>query len=92
MFKHCHCLGNFLNGARNNPNIHHENVSSYVAQYPVLRTAQSTLHFTSLEDQFNQTPSQLPWKASSGAAINVPRLLIQISTTVCSQILIHSVD
>ena len=40
-------------------------VSSYIAQYPVLRTAQSTLYFTSLADLFNQTPSQLFWEASS---------------------------
>ena len=31
-------------------------------QYPILRIAQSTLHFTSL---FIQTPSQLLWEASS---------------------------
>ena len=36
--------------------------SSYIAQYPVLRTVQSALHFTSL---FTQTPSQLLWEASS---------------------------
>ena len=40
-------------------------VSSYIVQYPVLRTAQSTLHFTSLTDLFTQTPSQLLWEASS---------------------------
>ena len=34
-------------------------------QYPVLRTVQSTLHFTSLTDLFTQTPSQLLWEASS---------------------------
>ena len=39
--------------------------SSYIAQYPVLRTAQSTLHFTSLTDLFTQTPSRLLWEASS---------------------------
>ena len=39
--------------------------SSYIAQYPVLRTAQNTLHFTSLTDMFNQTPSRLLWEASS---------------------------
>ena len=38
---------------------------SYAAQYPVLRTIQSTLHFTSLTDQFTQTPSRLLWEASS---------------------------
>ena len=39
--------------------------SSYIAQYPVLRTAQSALHFTSLTDLFTQTPSRLHWEASS---------------------------
>ena len=33
--------------------------------YPVLRTIQSALHFTSLTDLFNQTPSRLLWEASS---------------------------
>ena len=39
--------------------------SSYIAQYPVLRTAQSALHFTSLTDLFTQTPYRLLWEASS---------------------------
>ena len=39
--------------------------SPYIAQYPVLRTVQSTFHFTSLTDLFTQTPSQLLWEASS---------------------------
>ena len=39
--------------------------SSYIAQYPILRTAQSALHFTSLTDLFTQTPSRLLWEASS---------------------------
>ena len=39
--------------------------SSYIVQYPVLRTVQSTLHFTSLTDLFTQAPSQLLWEASS---------------------------
>ena len=38
---------------------------SYIAQYPILRIAQSALHFTSLTDLFNQTLSQLIWVASS---------------------------
>ena len=33
--------------------------------YRAVRTAQSTLHFTSLTDLFNQIPSQLLWEASS---------------------------
>ena len=40
-------------------------VSSYIAQYPILRIAQSALHIISLADLFNQTPSQLLWEASS---------------------------
>ena len=39
--------------------------SFYIAQYPVLRTVQSALHFTSLIDQFTQTPSRLLWETSS---------------------------
>ena len=40
-------------------------VSSYIAQYPVLRTVQSALHFISLTNLFTQTPFQLLWEASS---------------------------
>ena len=39
--------------------------TSYIAQYPVLRTVQSSLHFTSLTDLFTQTPSRLLLEASS---------------------------
>ena len=39
--------------------------SSYIAQYPVVRIAQSALHFTSLTDLFTQTSSRLLWEASS---------------------------
>ena len=39
--------------------------SSYIAQYPVLRTVQSALHFTSLAHLFTQTPSRLLGEASS---------------------------
>ena len=39
--------------------------SSYIAQYPVPRTVQSALHFTSLTDLFTQSPSRLLWEASS---------------------------
>ena len=37
--------------------------SSYIAQYPVLRTFQSALYLTSLTDLFTQTPSRLLWEA-----------------------------
>ena len=39
--------------------------SSYIVQFPVLRTIQSALHLTSLTDLFTQTPSRLLWKAFS---------------------------
>ena len=39
--------------------------SSYIAQYPVLRTVQSALHLATLTDLFNQTQSRLLWGASS---------------------------
>ena len=51
-------------------------VSSYIAQYPVLRTVQSTLHFTSLTDLFKHTPSQLLWEA--------PRHMLQLMCEGCS--------
>ena len=38
---------------------------SYIAQYSVLRTAQSALHFTSLTDLFTQKPSRFLLEASS---------------------------
>ena len=41
------------------------NANSYTVQYPVLRTVQSTSHFSSLTDLFTQTPSRLLWEASS---------------------------
>ena len=44
---------------------HVKKASSYIAQYPVLRTVQSTLHFTSPTYLFTQTPSRLLWEASS---------------------------
>ena len=51
-------------------------VSSYKAQYPVLRTVQSALHFTSLTDRFTQTSSRLLWEASSH--------MLQLMREVCS--------
>ena len=44
---------------------HVKKVCSYIAQYPLIRTIQSALHFTSLADLFTQTPSRLHWEASS---------------------------
>ena len=45
--------------------VYAKKASSYIAQYPVLRTAQSALHFTFPTDLFTQTPSPLLWEASS---------------------------
>ena len=67
-------------------------VCSYIAQYPVIRTPQSTLNFSSLADLFNQTPSRFLWKAFSHTAINVQRLFVQISTTVYSQVFSNTVE
>ena len=51
--------------APNNVYLKQVKASSYIAQYKILRTVQSALHFTSLTDLFTQTPSQLLWDASS---------------------------
>ena len=50
-----------LTSLRNLFNVYYivKKASSYIVQYPVLRTVQSTLHFTSLTDLFIQTPSHL---------------------------------
>ncbi len=45
--------------------------NSYIAQYLILRTVQSALHFTSLTDLFTQTPSRFLWEASS----HMPQLM-----------------
>ena len=39
-------------------------ISSYIAQYPVLSTAQTSkcLTLSSVADLFNQTPSQVIWE------------------------------
>ena len=37
--------------------------SSYIAQYPVVRTVQGALHFSSLAALFNQTPFRLLWES-----------------------------
>ena len=54
-------------------------VSSYIAQNPIIRITQSALHYTSLKDLFNQTPSQLLWDASNQiyVTINARRLFVQ---------------
>jgi len=64
--------------------------SSYIAQYPVLMTVQSALHFTSLTDLFTHTPSRLLWEASNHML--QLRLLVHITTAVYSQVLIYSAE
>ena len=63
-----------------------KNASSYIAQYPIPRTVQSALHFTSVTDLFTQTPSRLLWEAT----ISARRLHVHISNIVCSQVLIYT--
>ena len=53
--------------------------SSYIAQYPVLRTVQSALHFTSLTDLLTQTPSRLLLEAS-----NHNKIMLQLMREGCS--------
>ena len=60
------------------------NVSSYIAQYPIVRTRQTALHFIS-----RQTCSI---EHHLNTAINAWRLLIQISTTVYNQVLVHTAE
>ena len=45
---------------KENPLLTNKNASSYIAQYPVIKT----VHFTSLTDLLTQTPSRLVWEAS----------------------------
>ena len=52
-------------------------VSSYIAQYPILRIAQGALHsLQSVAAMVNQIPSGLLWEAQSHAAINARRLFV----------------
>ena len=74
-FFHCNILPQFFHSS--SLSTHHASnspdsvvstsvkVCSYLAQYPILMIAQSDLHFISLADLFNQTPSQRLWEASS---------------------------
>ena len=68
-------------------------VCSYIAQYPILRIFPSALHFSSLADLFNQTPSQLLWEA--------PSYMLQLMREdcsytylppVCCQVLIYTAE
>ena len=67
-------------------------VSSYIAQYPILRIVHSAFLFTALADLFNQTPFQLLWEASSHTIINARRLFLHTSTTIYSQVLIYTAE
>ena len=66
--------------------------SSYIAQYLILRTVQSALHFTSLTDLFTQPPPRLLWEVSShmlqlmreGCSYTYPPL--SISRYSCTQL------
>ena len=64
--------------------------SSYIVQYPVLRTVQGALYFTSLTDLFTQTPSL--GNIQPYATINARRLLVHISTPVYSQVPIYTAE
>ena len=57
--------GPFMNHENLNLLIKKVKASSYIAQYPVLMTVQSALHFNSLTNLFIQTPARLLWEASS---------------------------
>ena len=65
-------------------------VSSYIAQYPVFRVAQSafTLYFPDRPVQSNTVLTSLG-SIQPYATINMRRLLVHISTTVYSQVLIY---
>ena len=71
----------------------HKNVSSYIAQCPVLRTAQSafTLYFPGRPVQSNTVSTSLG-SIQPYATNIVQRLLIHISTTVYSQVLIYMAE
>ena len=49
---------------------------TYIAQYPILRIAQSALHFTS----WQTCSTRFLWKASSQAAVNARRPFVYYST------------
>ena len=73
--------------------IFHKIVSSYIAQYPILRIAQSALYVTSLAYLFNQgTILTSLGSIQPYAAINAQRLLVHTSTTVYSQVLIYTAE
>ena len=83
----CHCREH---NSMNNVDI---NVSSYIAQYPILRIVQSALQFTSLADLFNQTPFQLLWEASSHMLkLMCEGCLYMYPPLVDSQVLIYTAE
>ena len=58
-------------------------VCSYIARYPVHRTAQSALHFTPWQTSSFQGHLNFFLEVFSHAAIAARRLFVHISTTVC---------
>ena len=72
------------------PGIIKVKVSSYIAQYPILRTIQSafTLYFPD-RPVHSDTISAFQGSIQLYATINARRLLIHISTTVYNQVLSH---
>ena len=62
--------------------------SSYIAQYPVLRTKRFTLYFPDRPVHSDTSLGSIqPY-----ATINARRLLIHISTTVYSQVFIYTAE
>ena len=59
------CFGHHVNTTAGKDVFLYKKASSYIVQYPVLRTVQSALHCTSLTDLFTQALSRLLWEASS---------------------------
>ena len=66
-------------------------VNSYIVQYPVLWTAQSTLHFTHWQTCSFQR--YLNFSGKHSAKLQLLREdFAQISTYVCSQVLIYTAE
>ena len=63
----------------------------YIAQYPVRRTAQGTIHFTPWQTCSFRHQLGFSWKHSSHAAI-AQRLFTHMSTSVYSQALIYTAE
>ena len=64
-------------------------ISSYIAQYPVLRSTQSALHFTPLQTCSVEHHLDFSEKQSATLSIFARRLIVYISATVYSRVLIY---